>query len=190
MSYNQHNKKYKYPARTSTGSKNKPYTVWNDMMRRCTNEKVQEKQPTYRGCTVCDEWHDYDVFYEWFQEHYRDGYKLDKDILFQGNKVYSPDTCVFVPNYINCLFTMTNAKRGQYPVGVYFRKDKNKFIAQLSFGGVQKNLGSFDDPIEAFKVYEEAKYKRVKDIAENALKIGEIDQRTHDAMLRYVIEMY
>ena len=35
---------------------------------------------------------------------------LDKDILIKGNKLYSPNTCCFVPKRLNILFVNTNNK--------------------------------------------------------------------------------
>lgn len=75
------------------------YKCWNRMMERCYSEKSQIKNHTYRGCTVCHEWHNYQVFAEWHEKNYpKDGekYELDKDIKLPGNKVYSPQTCSFV----------------------------------------------------------------------------------------------
>ena len=43
---------------------------------------------------------------------------LDKDILCKGNKIYSRDTCVFVPQRINSLFTKCDNARGDNPIGV------------------------------------------------------------------------
>ena len=75
------------------------YTRWYNMLIRCYNKEYQEKFPTYKGCTVCDHWHNFQNFAEWFYDNYpRDGdiYHLDKDIRTDGNKEYSPLSCLFV----------------------------------------------------------------------------------------------
>lgn len=79
----------------------KMYQVWHDMLRRCYSAEYQENQPTYIGCSVCDDWHNFQVFGEWFEDNYISGYHLDKDSLVKGNKVYSPDTCAFIPREEN-----------------------------------------------------------------------------------------
>jgi hypothetical protein len=83
------------------GKQLKSYDYWRGMIRRCYSEKYHITHPTYRNCTVCDEWKCYDNFKEWFKINYyeihNESTALDKDILIKGNKVYSPDTCVFVP---------------------------------------------------------------------------------------------
>ena len=97
------------------------YEYWHRMIERCYSKKYLKKHIRYYLiCTVCDEWLNYYNFNSWFKENYyeiendNDRICLDKDILVKGNKVYSPETCVFVPNRINCLFTKTDKNRGKY----------------------------------------------------------------------------
>jgi len=79
------------------------YNTWADMIQRCYDPKWHDKKPTYTGCTVCDEWHNYQVFSEWFEDNYIEGFQLDKDIKIDGNKVYSPETCMFVSGKDNAV---------------------------------------------------------------------------------------
>ena len=72
---------------------------WSRMMERCYSENCQRKKPTYKGCYVLDEWHNFQNFAKWHEENYpKDGnpYQLDKDIKVDGNKVYGPDFCMYV----------------------------------------------------------------------------------------------
>lgn len=80
----------------SGNTMSKVYQVWHDMLRRCYSSEYQEKQPTYIGCSVCPEWLNFQTFGKWFDDNYIPGYHLDKDIKVPGNKVYSPETCLFV----------------------------------------------------------------------------------------------
>ena len=86
----------------------KSYVCWKGMIKRCYDVKFQEKQPTYKGVTVCKEWLCYANFKKWYDEHIytieNEIIQLDKDILIKGNKLYSPNTCIFVPHRINSLF--------------------------------------------------------------------------------------
>ena len=83
------------------------YKTWQSMLERCYSEKHLKKRPTYKDCYVCDEWLCYSNFKKWYDNNYYEikdeRMCLDKDILIKGNKVYSPNTCVFVPNKINML---------------------------------------------------------------------------------------
>ncbi len=80
------------------------YSAWHGMLERCYSKGRQSKQPSYTGCTVCPEWHNFQVFAEWFVAGFSKGTQLDKDIKFPGNKVYSPETCIFVTNQVNSEF--------------------------------------------------------------------------------------
>lgn len=83
------------------GKKIKRYAIWSSMIQRCYSELNFIKHPTYKDCTVCDEWLNYQNFSKWFEENYVKGYDLDKDILIEGNKIYSNKTCCFVPRWLN-----------------------------------------------------------------------------------------
>ena len=121
-------------SRDENGEIIKSYSVWKNMLRRCYSGEYQKTNPTYKGCTVCSEWHNYSNFKEWYDDNYYeiDGEKmaLDKDILVKGNKTYSHNTCVFVPQDINTLFIKSNKIRGKLPIGVTFCKDVNKYKSQ------------------------------------------------------------
>lgn len=79
-----------------TADNKKAYKTWSGMLERCYSQLLHDKHPTYIGCTVCDEWHSFQVFTEWFNKSYIDGFQLDKDIKTDGNKIYGPDSCLFV----------------------------------------------------------------------------------------------
>jgi hypothetical protein len=67
------------------------YETWAGMLKRCYGSNYQEKQPSYIGCTVCEEWLDYQNFYDWYNANFYtvngERVHLDKDILNKGNKV-------------------------------------------------------------------------------------------------------
>lgn len=72
------------------------YVRWKGMLKRCYCEESLKVRPTYRGCTVCAEWHNFQNFAEWYESNHVDGRHMDKDIKIDGNKIYSPSTCLFV----------------------------------------------------------------------------------------------
>lgn len=84
------------------------YQCWKSMLYRCYNEAKREEYPTYYDCYVCDEWHNFQNFAEWYyknipNEKDENGnvYELDKDIRVSGNKVYGPESCLFVKHSDN-----------------------------------------------------------------------------------------
>lgn len=163
------------------------YKVWRSMIERCYSNKYQERQPTYVGCEVCNEWLYFSNFAEWFEENYVDGYALDKDILIKGNKVYSPQTCCFVPQEINKLLLKHDRKRGEYPIGIH--KDRNNYVVLLSRYGKQEYLGTFKTPEEAFYAYKVAKEAYIKEVATKYYNDGKIARNVYEALMNYKVEI-
>ncbi len=165
------------------------YIKWHDMIHRCYNAKFHERQPQYKECTVCEEWLNYINFKVWYEQHKIPGMSLDldKDILFKRNKVYSPETCCFVPHEINTLFLSKKAARGNYPIGVSYEKDKKKFRAYMSFMSEQIKLGTFDTAEAAFVKYKEHKEDFIKDLAGQYRE--RIPYKVYEAMMGWKIEV-
>lgn len=121
------------------------------MLNRCHNPA----HPTYIGCQVDERWKYFMAFRIWHLEQApKRREQLDKDFLGDG-KLYSPETCCFIPWWLNLLFNNNKAQRGDLPQGVH--KIGQKFGAQLNRKGEVVYLGSFDTPEEARAVYLEAK---------------------------------
>ena len=116
---------------------------------------------------------------------------LDKDILVKGNKIYSPETCVFVPQNINTLFTKRNKVRGEYPIGVSFYKNTNKYLAQCNIlinGKSQyKKLGYYNNIEDAFNAYKESKEANIKQVADYYK--DNIPNKLYEAMYNYEVEI-
>jgi hypothetical protein len=142
----------------------KEYHVWTDMLKRCYDSSLHEKQPTYKGCSVSEGWLNFQNFAAWLtkQTGFKEGWHLDKDIICTGNKIYSPSTCTLVPQEINNLLTLRGSCRGDTPLGVT-RKGRG-FIASLSHGDSSKHLGVFPTAQEAFSAYKMCKEQRIKDV--------------------------
>lgn len=158
------------------------YAYWYNMITRCYSIRSLKKRPTYKGCCVCNEWKYLSNFKKWFDEHYIDGYQLDKDILVKGNKVYSPETCCFVPQEINTLFCKANAIRGNYPIGVSYDKSTSTFL--VSFG---VSRGRYKTQDAAFNAYKKAKEDYIKEVA-NKWK-DKLEPRVYEALYNYEVEI-
>lgn len=162
---------------------------WVDMQKRCAaGGRTQSLQPTYNGVS-CD-FKSASEFISWARQQvgYENiGWHLDKDILKRGNKVYSPDHCVFVPGAVNCLTLSCRSARGPNPIGVTYRKATSKFVVQLQRNGRQDYLGSYESPEEAFQVYKVAKEVEIKRVAD--LYRPYIDARTYAALQTYEVNI-
>jgi len=133
------------------------YRKWMDMLRRCYSEKYQKAKPTYIGCYVTFNWLTFSIFKAWMEQQDWQGKELDKDLLCPGNKLYSPETCVFVDRKVNGFLLESNASRGEYPIGVIYQKEKltNKFkvLCRSVLTSKQKYLGYFSTPEEAHQAW-------------------------------------
>lgn len=167
----------------------KEYDAWRSMLRRCYAGLEQCK--SYKDCKVCEEWHNFQNFAKWFDENYYEiegeRMQVDKDIKIKGNKIYSPDNCLIVPNRINCLFVKSTDKRGEYPIGVYMHK--GRYIAQCHVTELsrQYNIGSYDNPVEAFYGYKNFKEKYIKKVADEYKDL--IPRKVYECLINYKIEI-
>ena len=184
----------KYPSRVN-GVLTKEYRLWNNMLKRCYSDTVKKKQPTYEGCEVSDKFKSYEYFYEWCNKQIgfaNDGnvnpFQLDKDLLIKGNKVYSENVCVFLPQEINSLLVKSTASRGEYLIGVCWHKTRKAFVAQVNKNkGKREHLGLFKTEPEAFNAYKTAKESFVKEQANNWK--SEIDPRAYEALMKYEVNI-
>lgn len=175
-------RKYGYKKNTLQAAR-----LWATMCRRVG------KARSYKDCTIA--WKSQAEFRQWAvaQVGYGvEGFELDKDILVKGNRVYGPDTCVFVPQEINMLFSgcYKAGRRGKYPIGVSFNKGSGTFVAQMSNRqelGLDKYLGSFATVEEAFACYKAAKEAKIKKLAEKWK--DQIDPRAYKALMERTVEL-
>ena len=167
----------------------KSYDVWHSMIERCYSKKSHKKRPTYIGCKVHKEWLYFSNFKKWFDENYIEGNQLDKDILVKGNKVYSPETCCFVPSKINNLFESSKSYRGKYPIGVSFNKQWMKFETHIRLKDRRIFLGYFNSAEEAFEVYKKAAEAKIKEIAKEYLEKGLIKDYVYKEMIKYEVNI-
>ena len=173
---------------------NKPtkvYSYWHHMMNRCY--LFHEHNITYTDCLVDESWHNLQNYGKWFDDNYYEieGEKmcLDKDILVKDNKIYSPSTCIFVPERINTLFCKSKKSRGDLPIGVRWNKSKGKFETNISIDNKQTYLGSFNTMEEAFQCYKTFKENYIKQVADDYYSKGLIPKKLYDAMYRYEVEI-
>jgi len=170
------------------------YSKWINMLNRCYGDKTKNNT-SYIGCSVCEEWHNYQNFASWCEDNYYDidgeELELDKDILHKGNKIYSPENCVFVPHNINSLLIKCNTKRGKYPIGVHFDPKVNKLKVQYMNQITNKRvcIGTFeiDEEEKAFITYKTYKETHIKEVAK--IYKNKIPNILYQALLNYKVEI-
>lgn len=142
------------------------YQRWNAMLSRAYSTKESSRNSTYVDVEVCEEWRVLSVFKEWFDKNYIEGYSLDKDLLVPGNRIYSPETCVFLPNDINQAISNKKKKKSDYPIGVYFQKKKNTYYTSVNKKNGRFVSKTFKTPEEAHYVYAVEKQKWIAELLE------------------------
>lgn len=163
------------------------YKLWQGVMERCYSEKLLLRRPSYAGCHASDGFRKFQSFMDWAEKQVgydKQGWHLDKDLLFKGNKVYGEDTCVFIPGELNQLITGQQSRRGLYPQGVY--ATLGKFKAQISVQGYATHIGIYETPEEAFLAYKLKKEQLVREVAEKFKEV--LDERAYKALLDYKID--
>ena len=165
------------------------YQKWKAILDRCIRNDYSNKAiSSYKDCTVCEEWLNFQYFAKWFYENKypcNDPLCVDKDILVHGNKLYSPDTCLLVPQRINLLFVKEKGRRGSLPIGVY--KEKNTYISSITKLYKKERIGSSDNKKEAFQKYKIEKEKYIKSVAEEYK--NKIPEKLYNAMYRYEVKI-
>ncbi len=152
---------------------------YRGMMVRCNPLDKTGSLSSYEGCSSL--FRDFQEFTEWCQTQYGYMYReengkfwqLDKDLYSIGNRLYSPETCLFVPQRINCLFTNQRQKKYDLPLGIIYKVKTDVMTKERSrpyesrcnnSKGRQLSGGFYADPIEAHFSYLTMKIKVVEGI--------------------------
>lgn len=171
------------------------YKTWTSMLERCYSGQSLQTNPSYIGCSVCLDWLTYSNFADWYVANAVDGYHLDKDILVPGNRVYGPDTCVFVPRRINTFLTHVKRTNGTLPIGITVRvqvtsagNDSISYCARVCDGRGDKYRHKqqryFPTLEQAVTYYRETKHKTACTIALEAFLANEIKSDVYLALVR------
>lgn len=170
------------------GKPTKEYALWTSMLTRVFSTDSLSIRPTYKSCSVSDNFKQFHLFHAWCQLQIgftKIGYQLDKDLLIKGNKLYSEDTCVFIPKELNMLLIKKESCRGQLPIGV--TKHGSSYQVRCSINGKKVQVGTFNTPDLAFQAYKTFKEAHIRELAE--LYKGYIDPRAYNALINYTVEL-
>jgi hypothetical protein len=151
--------------------KTRAYTLWHDIKSRTScGSKLQDKSPCYKGSL--SKFDCFQEFAEWCNNEY--GYMeteengkfwcIDKDILSK-DKIYSKETCIFVPAYVNLLFKRTN-NGGEKFLGVHKLRASGRFQAYGVSNNKKVHLGMFDSELEAHRAWQIYRLKTIEDVME------------------------
>lgn len=151
------------------------YRHWMHMLQRVYLPELHIKHPNYSDAAICTDWHNFQNFAQWcqiadgFSKTCEDGrvFCLDRDLLYPNNKLYSPETCCFIPNCINVgLEGRKRSKTSGLPTGVFWHKATNGYIVSVSSGSNQQHIGCFRDLTQAKFEYNKAKTDILVELAQ------------------------
>ena len=162
-------------------SGNTCYEIWHSILQRTVDEKYKSLHKAYKDASICNEWLLLSNFKVWFDEHYVEGYFIDKDLLGLKSKVYSPDTCCFLPAEISSAITRGKFER-ELPIGVMRYKNRFKAVCRLKY------LGIFNTVKEARSAYLEEKKKHITELA-NKWK-DKIEPRAYNALINLDVDNF
>jgi hypothetical protein len=155
------------------------YSRWHSIRARCYKPRSKRESVNYMDSYMDSAWHDYRNFYNWLhlpsnEPRLKLGWHVDKDFLFIGNKTYSDDKCLLIPQKINNFLCLRSSERGDYPTGVCLYKKKNLLCAQVSnpITGKHEHLGYFDDPEKAHLKWRERKIEILQMMRDSGLFDG------------------
>lgn len=158
------------------------YVSWRNMLSRVFSEVYHKKQPTYRSCTVCAQWLSFMAYREWWLDNNQDEWHLDKDFLVPGNKHYSPENCVFIPQWLSAFVSGHESARGEQPIGVIFDKRHKLFVVRIGDGvrGSKRYIGGFKTKEEAAIAYKNEKLNTLLALKND---IDAIDTRLYEGIV-------
>ena len=157
----------KYHCKYSNGIHTMEYQNWIAMIRRCYDERRKKTYSSYYGtCEVCSEWHNFQVFGTWYEQNFyqvgNERMHIDKDILYPGNKIYSPDTCILVPQRVNEIFHKNGKKIVDTDLPETIRRRGDKFYVEFR----SKGIGTYDTVEECLEKYNIKKLEYLRNSAD------------------------
>lgn len=176
------------------------YKRWGNMLGRCYL-KTHASYQGYgaKGVHVDQEWHDFRNYRDWFLERTSElcsadmEFEVDKDL--KGGMLYSPDTCVILPEYLNSAIIVLTGKTTNNPYpGVFFNKHNNKYSARISRRALGKisgrrssAIGNYTSDAVAFLAYVKEKENIVHNLAEYAKSNRHITEDTYSELSEWTV---
>lgn len=172
---------------TSNGNRinHEGYQAWVHMIHRCYGKSV-EKYPTYENSSVCSEWRSFSKFLEWWRPNYVSGWCLDKDILgCEG--IYSPETCIYIPQWLNKIMNTCDAKRGDLSLGVTMYRGMYRSYVKNSLTGKHEFVGDFAMEREAHEAYKKRKIEIIESMKQ---LMDDIDVRIYPIIVSNIYKKF
>lgn len=164
------------------------YRLWVNILNRCY-KRYKRSRVQYEGCIVSENFKYFPYFRNWCAnqkgygsvDDFGHAFAIDKDILVKGNRIYSEDTCCFVPREINNLLNGRKNRNQKLPTGVHLRESSGKYIAAICKDRVVTHIGVYTTSSEAFEAYKVVKETYIKEVADKWK--AQIDPRVYEVLM-------
>ena len=149
------------------------YTDWRNMLLRVLSPKYHKIGYSYYNCAIFEEWKYFSNFIKWVDSQPNRDWQncsLDKDLLVLHNKVYSPETCAYIPTFLNSFLVEGQNRRGRYMLGTSLKKTSKvrPFQSHCSDPFKEQNtyIGTFATELEAHKAWQAKKHEYACQLAD------------------------
>lgn len=161
------------------------FSIWKSLICR-TIPPIKESHASYADCSISDGWKHYMDFYNWTNNRDWEGLRLDKDVLIRGNRIYSPDTCVYIPNSLNQLLKQPKKSDSDICMGVRYlhgyKDSKDKFEAYSKYEQKYIYLGTYYSKEEAHAAWQQEKVTHFEKEIQKLEEMNFKDQRIYPAL--------
>ncbi|MFA0145349.1 hypothetical protein AB4452_04605 [Vibrio lentus] len=168
-------------------SKCRYYKKWNALIFRCYSEKTKQ---SYREVTVCDKWLLFSNFRAWCIKQEKEvgdisKLELDKDLLGNGAKTYSPSTCCFLPRKVNNFLENTSRGTGLMGARKQEKVKGTKYEVEIRnpINNTRKQIGTYLTERRAHQSYILGKTEIAQQIAYHTDLIPQ--QHVKDALITF-----
>lgn len=159
----------------------KAYQCWVSILERCYNKNSKiYKNYGGKGVRVDESWYNFCNFEEFYIKNNPRNLHIDKDLIKPYSKVYSEETCCFVPQKLNNIILNFPTENS-----IHFDKVRSKYCVSVSCKSGKKS--------KRFNTSEEALfwYKKVKlNVLEEYLNELEYEGIINKYLLRLIIDNY
>lgn len=160
------------------------FRSWKGMIKRCYSKKFTDIHKSYQSAFVCSEWRLFSNYRDWYIKNHVDGFVISKQLI-DGRDVYSPEACLFVPQWLNTFTNQKGDKQTNAPVGTYFDSGCRRYRADCGnpITGKQEYIGYFKDPEMAHAAWRNRKLELALELKP---KMDSIDLRIYPRVVEII----
>ena len=180
---------------SNTDTKDSAYKKWSSIKNRIRGSWKKGNE-SYINCSISKEWENFETFLAWYESNYVEGWHIDKDLFGWDVKIYSEDTCCFIPPRLNTfMVNLRDLFSGKFN-GIYFRERDGVFVATVSNTSKNKiHLGHFNTREDAERAYVKGKFSVLDSIVEDYYTVLSdkilkgVQDLKHKILLRYNLQI-